>query len=166
MYRSPVDIYIDEWVHDLLRVVDHTQARRVVIDGLMDLQMASLDDTRFREFMYSLVQRFSRHGINLLSTCEMPDLFSAGNLSAFAWSQLADNVIMLNYHSDHACWRRSLAVVKARASRHDNSIRQVSIGPGGMTVGGIADGGQNPVNGQRGGTAPTGPPTHDSNETR
>ena len=37
MYRSPVDIYIDEWVHDLLHAVEHAQARRVVIDSLMDL---------------------------------------------------------------------------------------------------------------------------------
>jgi circadian clock protein KaiC len=49
MYRSPVDIYIDEWVHDLLEAVERTQARRVLIDSLMDLQMAALDDTRFRE---------------------------------------------------------------------------------------------------------------------
>ena len=166
MYRSPVDIYIDEWVHDLLRAVDHIQARRVVIDGLMDLQMASLDDTRFREFMYSLMQRFSRHGINLLTTCEMPDLFSTGNLSECAWSQLADNVIMLNYQGDHVCWRRSLAVVKARASWHDSAIRPFSIGPGGITVGDIADGGQNPVNGQHGGIAPAGPPAQGSSETK
>jgi circadian clock protein KaiC len=40
MYRSPVDIHIDGWVHDLLHAVDHAQARRVLIDSLMDLQMA------------------------------------------------------------------------------------------------------------------------------
>lgn len=165
MYRSPVDVYIDEWVHDLLRAVEHAQARRVVIDGLMDLQMASLDDVRFREFMYSLVQRFSRHGINLLTTCELPELFSTGKLPEFAWSQLADNVIMLTYYSDHVCWRRSLAVVKTRASRHDTAIRPFSIGPGGITVGDMADDEQNPVSGQHGGTAPTGPSAHGSNET-
>jgi circadian clock protein KaiC len=80
MYRSPVDIHIDEWVHDLLRAVDHGKARRVVIDSLMDLQMAAVDDTRFREFMYSLSQRFSRQGISLLTTCETPELFSTGRL--------------------------------------------------------------------------------------
>jgi circadian clock protein KaiC len=30
MYRSPVDIHIDEWVHDLLHAVDGAQAGRVV----------------------------------------------------------------------------------------------------------------------------------------
>jgi circadian clock protein KaiC len=145
MYRSPVDIYIDEWVHDLLQAIEHTQARRVVIDGLMDLQMASLDNVRFREFMYSLVQRFSRQGITLLATCEMPEPFGAGNLSEFSLSQLSDNVIMLSYYRGHSSWCRSLAVVKARASRHDPAIRQFSIGPDGISIGDIADGIESPV---------------------
>ena len=138
MYRSPVDVYIDEWVHDLLRTVEHTQARRVVIDGLMDLQMASLDDIRFREFMYSLVQRLSRQGISLLTTCEMPEPLSTGRLPEFALSQLSDNVIMLNYYGDHSSWHRSLAVVKCRASQHDPAVRQFTIGPGGISLADIA----------------------------
>jgi circadian clock protein KaiC len=138
MYRSPVDVYIDEWVHDLLRTVEHTQARRVVIDGLRDLQMASLDDIRFREFMYSLVQRLSRQDISLLTTCEMPELASAGGLPEFALSQLSDNVIMLNYYGDHRSWHRSLAVVKCRASFHDPTVRQFTIGSGGISLGDIA----------------------------
>ncbi len=35
MYRSPVDIYIDdEWVYDLLRTVERTGARRILLDSL------------------------------------------------------------------------------------------------------------------------------------
>ena len=145
MYRSPVDIYIDEWVRDLLDAVERAQARRVVIDGLMDLQLASLDGVRFGEFMYSLVQRFSRQGISLLATCDMPELLGAGNWSEFALSQLSDNVITLNYYRDRNSWCRSLAVVKARASRHDPAIRQFSIGPDGISLGDIADGIESPV---------------------
>ena len=38
MYRSPVDIYIDEWVYELLETVQRTAARRVLLDSLLDLQ--------------------------------------------------------------------------------------------------------------------------------
>jgi len=134
MYRSPVDIYIDEWVHDLLRAAETSRARRVVIDSLLDLQMASPDETRFREFMYSLAQRFSRQGISLLITCETPDLFGGGRLSEFASSHLADNAIVLNYHRRHGIMSRSLAVLKTRASSHDADMRLFSIGPGGITI--------------------------------
>jgi circadian clock protein KaiC len=134
MYRSPVDIHIDEWVHDLLHAVERAQARRVLIDSLMDLQMAAMDDTRFREFMYSLAQRFSRQGISLLITYETPDLFSTGGLSQFAVSHLADNAVTLNYHRDHRAMSRSLAIVKTRASSHDSAMREFSIGPDGISL--------------------------------
>ena len=134
MYRSPVDIHIDEWVHDLLHAVEGAQARRVVIDSLMDLQMAAVDDTRFREFMYSLAQRFSREGISLLITYETPDLFRAGGQSQFVVSHLADNAIVLNYHRDHRVMSRSLAIAKTRASNHDPVMRQFSIGPDGISL--------------------------------
>jgi circadian clock protein KaiC len=54
MYRSPVDLYIDEWVYELLEAAERTQARRIVIDSLLDLRLASIEETRFGEFMYSL----------------------------------------------------------------------------------------------------------------
>ena len=147
MYRSPVDIYIDEWVHDLLEAVGRTQARRVAIDSLADLQMAAVDDTRFREFMYSLAQRFSRQGISLLTTYETPGLFGAGRLPGFAVSHLADNVITLNYSRDHGAMSRSLAITKTRASSHDPAMRQFSIGPDGISVGGTAIPREGPVTG-------------------
>ena len=62
MYRSPVDMYIDEWVYDLLEAVERTGARRVLIDSLTDLKLASPDEIRFREYMYSLVQRLLTPG--------------------------------------------------------------------------------------------------------
>jgi circadian clock protein KaiC len=135
MYRSPVDIYIDEWVHDLLQAIEAFQARRVVIDSLADLQVAALDNTRFREFMYSLVQRFSRQGISLLTTYETSGPYAAAPLSEFAISHLADNAIGLTHHRDHNAMHRSLAIIKTRASSHDSAMRPFTIGPGGITIG-------------------------------
>ena len=34
--RSLVDMYIDEWVYELLDLVDKTKAKRIVIDSLFD----------------------------------------------------------------------------------------------------------------------------------
>lgn len=135
MYRSPVDIYIDEWVHDLLEAVETFKARRVVIDSLPDLQIAAVDTTRFREFMYSLLQRFSRQGITLVSTYETRGPLAAGPLPEFTMSHLADNAIALSHYRDDSALSRSLAVVKTRASSHDPAMRSFTIGPGGITIG-------------------------------
>ena len=81
MYRSPVDIHIDEWAYELLQAVKRTGARRILIDSVTDLRVAASDPIRFREFCYSLVQRFARQGVSIVMTFEIPDLFGAERLS-------------------------------------------------------------------------------------
>jgi circadian clock protein KaiC len=134
IYRSPVDIYIDEWVHELLEAADKIRARRVVIDSLADLQMAALDDTRFREFSYSLAQRFSRQGVSLLTTYETPGPPDARPLPELAVAHLADNTIALSHYRDHGTMNRSLAVIKTRASSHDPALRPFTIGRDGINI--------------------------------
>jgi circadian clock protein KaiC len=134
MYRSPVDIYIDEWVHDLLQAVERTQARRVVIDGLADVQMAAVDGTRYREFMYSLTQRFSRQGVTLFTTLETQDPAGDGELARFALTHLADNAITLGYGPGQPAAGRSLAVIKTRASSHAPGTRHFTISDRGISI--------------------------------
>ncbi len=134
MYRSPVDIYIDEWAYDLLDVVKRTGARRILIDSLIDLRSGVVDDTRFREFTYSLIQRFARQGVSAMLTFEVADLFGAERLSDDAVSPLSDNVVLLSYLRDQGVLRRTMTVIKTRASRHDPAIRQFVIGPQGIVL--------------------------------
>ena len=136
MYRSPVDVYVDEWVYDLLDTVERVGARRVLIDSLSDLQLASPDPIRFREYMYSLTQRLSRQGVSLFMTSELPDVFRVGRLSEFGVSHLADNVVLLQYVRDSAVVRRALMVLKTRASHHQPEIREFTITPDGIVLGG------------------------------
>jgi circadian clock protein KaiC len=134
MYRSPIDIYIDQWVYELLETVDLIGARRVLIDSLADLRISAGDDIRFREFVYSLVQRFSRQGVSVMMTLEIPDLFGAGHLSESAVSPLSDNVVLLSYLREHDTIKRTMTVIKTRATRHDPMVRQFMIGPRGIVL--------------------------------
>lgn len=135
--RNPVDLYVDQWVYELLTLLERVGARRVVVDSLNDLQLASPDATRFREYTYSLLQRCSRDGISLLMTYEIPELFGVTRLSEFGASHLADNVVVLQYRASDTVIRRTLTVLKTRASRHDPSIREFEITAEGID---LADG--------------------------
>jgi circadian clock protein KaiC len=135
MYRSPNDVYIDEWVYGLLDVVENTGAKRVMIDGLSDLQYASPDPVRFREFIYSLTQRLSRRGVSPIMTSEISDLFHVGRLAEYGISHLSDNVILLQYLSAGTRLRRTVTVLKSRASAHDPEIREFDIGSDGIVLG-------------------------------
>jgi circadian clock protein KaiC len=134
MYRSPVDIHIDEWAYELLQTVKRTGARRILIDSVTDIRAAAADATRFREFCYSLMQRFARQGVSIVMTFEIPDLFGAERLSDDAVSPLSDNVVMLSYLKDDGLIKRTISVIKTRASQHDPAIRQFLIGRDGIAL--------------------------------
>jgi circadian clock protein KaiC len=114
---------------------ERTGARRVLIDSLTDLQLASSDSIRFREYMYSLVQRLARQGVSLFMTSELPDLFDTAHLSEYGVSHLADNVVLLQYIREQSSVRRALTVLKTRASRHEPEIREYTITPEGIVLG-------------------------------
>lgn len=136
MYRSPVDLYLDEWVYELLDVMDRTGARRVFIDSLGDLRRAAVDELRFREYLYSLLQRCTRDQISVMMSQETAGPFAGSQLSEGDISHLSDNVILLQFVPREAQLHRAVIVLKTRASRHDPDIREFTISPEGITVGG------------------------------
>jgi len=137
--RTPVDVYIDEWVYELLDTADRVGARRIVIDSLTDLRVAAGDEQRFREWIYSLSQRCSRAGVSLLMTLEAPGLFQLSNVSEFGMSHLSDNVLLLQYVREQGEFRRALTVLKTRASWHHPAVRGYDIGPDGIVLGEVLE---------------------------
>jgi circadian clock protein KaiC len=134
LYRSPVDVYIDEWVYDVLHAVERTNARRVLIDSLTDIAFMTGDDQRFREYIYSLIQRLSRQGVSVLMTSELPDLFGIAGVTPAGAPSLVDNVILLRYADDHEMIRRTLTVLKTRASDHQPGVREYTIDGNGIAL--------------------------------
>jgi circadian clock protein KaiC len=135
MYRTSVDLYVDEWVHELLEKAEALGVSRILIDSLGDLAMASPDPVRFREYVYSLVQRCARQGISVMMTLESPDLFHLTRLSQSGISNMSDNVILLQFLRGQSRVRRAITVLKTRASLHEPEIREYAITPDGFTLG-------------------------------
>ncbi len=127
MYRSPVDVYIDEWVYDLLETVERVGARRVVIDSLSDLRITAPDEIRFHEYIFSLIQRCSHLGVTLLMTHEVHDMFGVTSGMDSQISHLADNLVVLRYLVEAGSVQRAAMVLKTRGSQHDPHLRTFTI---------------------------------------
>ncbi len=135
MYRSPVDLHLDEWVHDFFDTLARTGARRVMIDSLGDLRAACGDELRFREYIYSLLQRCARANISIMMTQEVPELFGVTKLSEYGISHLSDNVILLQFLRGDSELKRALTVLKTRGSAHLQQLHQYEITPEGAVLG-------------------------------
>lgn len=138
--RATVDIYLDEWVYELLDLVEAVGAKRVVIDNLSDLRLAVNDERHFREWAYSLASHFSRSRVSLLMTLEVPELFDPVRVSEQGISQLSDNVLLLQYLRDGDRLQRALTVLKTRATLHQPVITPFEITDGGITLAGAPPG--------------------------
>jgi circadian clock protein KaiC len=134
MYRSPVDLNVDQWVYELLEMIETTGASRVLLDSLADLQAAAPDEMRFREYLYSLLHRSSRQGTSLMMTYELPELFGVSKLSDVAASHMADNVVLLQYAGVTGKMSRTLTVLKTRATDHRSGVREFQITADGIML--------------------------------
>ncbi len=135
MYRSPVDLYLDEWVHELLTTIEERRIRRVMIDSLGDLHATATDETRFREYLYSLLRRTAHSGVSVLVTQEVAELFGVTRLSEYGISHLSDNVVLLQFLRGDSRIKRALTVMKTRASGHDPRILEFEITSKGIELG-------------------------------
>ncbi len=138
LYRSIVDLYLDEWVYELLETIDSTRAVRVFIDGLASLRAVSPDPLRFIEYLYSLVQRCSRLGVTLMMSLESPELFGHTRLADGALSRVPDNVVLLNFVRSDRGYRRAMTYVKSRALAIPPRTWEYTIGANGIVVVGDA----------------------------
>jgi circadian clock protein KaiC len=135
--RSVVDMNIDEWVYELLALVEKTGAKRIVIDSLPDLMAAAADPVRFREWMFSLAQRCTRSGVSLMMVVEVPELFQLQRISEEGISHLADNVVLLQYVQDGPELARALTILKTRAMHHRPMVHRYEITDQGFVLGDV-----------------------------
>jgi len=138
-YDSAVDLYVDEWMSKVLDTVERQGIRRVLVDSLGDLEVVAGDRMRFREFVYSFIQRAMRAGVGLMFTMELPDLFRVRRLSEQSFSHLTDNVVLLQYVHEDATLRRALTVIKSRGTRHDPRVHEFDITKDGVVLGNPVD---------------------------
>ncbi|WP_157240126.1 ATPase domain-containing protein [Catenuloplanes japonicus] len=135
VHHVPVDLYIDEWIYEILGRITHGKINRLVIDSLGDLQNAAPDPRRFQEMFYSFIQRCSRLNVTVVMTLEVADLFDTARLSDNGVSHLSDNVLLLQYLRGNSQIKKAMTILKARASRHDSAVREYTITDAGFTIG-------------------------------
>ncbi len=134
LYRSPVEIQPDIHLCEIHDAVDRSGTRLVMIDSLKDLEIATPDKARYKDYMYSLVQGFKQRGVTLLMTNEILELFGPFALSEYGVSFIADNVFLLRYVELPGRMGRALSVMKMRGSQHSKEIFEFEITGNGFTL--------------------------------
>jgi circadian clock protein KaiC len=138
IHTRPLDLSIDETLHELTEAIHRFKARRVVIDSLSGFELALAPTFReeFRESLYRLVAALTGMGLTVMMTAELEDSYTDLRFSPHGTAFLTDAIILQRYLEIEGQFRRVMAVVKVRASEHSNDLRLFEITANGIAVGG------------------------------
>ena len=132
-----LDLSIDEILHDLVTMIDATNARRVVIDSLsgFELALSSIFRDDYREAMYRLIAILTAKGVTVMMTAELEDRYDVLRFSSYGNAFLADAIINQRYVELDGQFRRVMSVIKVRGSDHSKDMRFYDIVDGRTVIG-------------------------------
>jgi circadian clock protein KaiC len=128
---------IDEIVLRLLKLIERTNAKRVVIDSLSGFELAVAPNFRedFRQSLFRMVAVLSGVGVTVLMTSELEDRYTDLRFSPYGSAFLTDAIIVERYIEVESRLTRVMAVVKVRGSAHSKELRQYEITDSGIVIG-------------------------------
>jgi circadian clock protein KaiC len=137
MYASPVELQVDSLIVRLFQEIQRSGTQRVVIDSVGDLVNAASDPQRLHDYLYALAQHFTVKGVTSVMTFETvagatDSVFDPANSSA-RFAYLSDNIVLLSMDVKDRV-KRSIAVIKERASAHDLGVHELEISGKGLRV--------------------------------
>ena len=137
IHTRPLDLSIDETLHELTEAIHRLKARRVVIDSLSGFELALAPTFRedFRESLYRLVAALTGMGLTVMMTAELEDSYTDLRFSPHGTAFLTDVIILQRYVELGGELKRVMAVVKVRASAHKTDLRLFEITADGIVVG-------------------------------
>ncbi len=132
-----LDLSIDETLHDMIRMIDRMQAKRVVIDSLSGFELALAPEFSedFRGSLYRMVAELTSKGVTILMTSELEDRYTDLRVSPGGSAFLADAILVQRYVEIAGQLKRIFSIIKVRGSDHSKDIRMFDISAEGIEIG-------------------------------
>ena len=137
IHSRPLDLSIDETLHEITQEIHRRKATRLVIDSLSGFELALAPTFRedFRESLYRMVAVLTGMGITMVMTAELEDNYTELRFSPHGTAFLTDAIIMQRYIEVKGQLQRIMGVVKVRGSAHSKDLRAFEITKDGIVIG-------------------------------
>jgi circadian clock protein KaiC len=132
---DPAELAPDEFSHLVRRSVEQDGATVIVIDSMTGYFNAMPDAAFLSLQMHELLAYLSEHRVASVITMTQSGLIGHGMSSPVDISYLADTILLFRYFESRGRVKKALSVIKKRAGAHEDAIRELSFGAGGIQVG-------------------------------
>lgn len=133
-FAPPASYQPDEEAFILKGKIKKNNVKRILFDGLENLEKSIPDELQRKNYISALLDQFSNMGVTIVITTEIPELFGAVRLTHEALSGVVDVIILLRNVEIEGKMHGILSILKSRGSEHDTEIREFEITGKGINV--------------------------------
>lgn len=131
---DPAELAPDELTHLVRQEVEERGCRVLVIDSINGYFTAMPDEGFLTLQMHELLAYLADQGVATVMTMSQAGV--VGTMTTpIDLSYLSDTVILLRYYESEGRMRKAVSVLKKRSGPHEDTIRELSFGAGGILVG-------------------------------
>lgn len=132
---NPAELSPGDFAHRVRRSVERDHARIVVIDSLNGYLTAMPQEEYLSLQMHELLTYLNQEGVVTILILAQQGVLGSLQTS-IELSYLADSIILLRFFESAGRVRRAISVVKKRSSKHEQTIREFTLGaPDGVQIG-------------------------------
>jgi circadian clock protein KaiC len=132
---DPAELAPDEFTSLVRTAVEVHGSRVVVVDSINGYYTAMPEARYLTLQMHELLAFLSERGVASILTMAQSG-FAAGHMaSPVDMSYLADTIVVLRYFEDAGRVRKAISVLKKRSGAHEETIRPMVLGGGGIYIG-------------------------------
>ena len=131
---DPAEISPGEMISRIREGVEQRGTRLVVIDSINGYLNATPDERFLNLQLHELLAYLNQQGVITIMILAQQGLM--GNIqSTVDLTYLADTVLLWRYYEEFGSVKQALSVIKKRSGNHERTIREITVGPGGIQVG-------------------------------
>lgn len=132
IYSNPEELYSAEHAINIKKQVESSNITRIVVDGLVNLEITFPDDVKLRGYLLSLVNYLKKEGVSSVFTTELDP--QTGAIKSNDASFIMDTVVTLRQILCSNEVKRYLRILKSKGSRHGLTMREYVITDDGMKL--------------------------------
>jgi circadian clock protein KaiC len=132
---DPAELTPGEFSDHVRRAITDRGVEMVVIDSLVGYRQAMPEERWLSLYLHELLGFLNQQGVTALMVLTQHGLPGTVRTSPFDISYIADSVLLFHIFEFGGELRKAVSVYKRRGGGHEPSLRELRIGPDGVSIG-------------------------------
>lgn len=132
---DPAELSPGQFAHLIREAVEQQGVELVIIDSLNGYLSAMPDERQLTAQLHELLSFLGQRNVASIMVFGQQGMLGSQMSSPVDTSYLADTIVLMRFFEVQGRVRKAISVVKKRSGPHEDTIRELAIGPGGIVVG-------------------------------